>query len=105
MQAVADRLWIQPAQMRARVNDVHSKLNDTEVCERVDARNEADVVAAIKSARKRSLPLAMCGGRHAMGGQQFAKNGTLLDMSGLDRVLDFDVGTGLIEVEAGIQWP
>ena len=105
MQAVADRLWIQPSQMRARVNDVHSKLNDTEVCERVDARNEADVVAAIKSARERSLPLAMCGGRHAMGGQQFAKNGMLLDMSGLDRVLDFDVGTGLIEVEAGIQWP
>ena len=105
MQALADRLWIQPSQMRTRVNDVHSNLNDTEVCERVDARNECDVVAAIERAREHSLPLAICGGRHAMGGQQFAKNGMLLDMSGLDRVLDFDASTGLIEIEAGIQWP
>ena len=105
MKSVADRFWIQPSQMGARVNDVHSKLNDTEVYERLDARNETDVVAAIERARERSLPLAMCGGRHAMGGQQFAKNGMLLDLSGLDRMLDFDIRTGLIEIEAGIQWP
>jgi len=105
MSAVADKLSIQPSQTQTRVNDVHSKLNDTEVCERIDARNEADVVTAIERARERNLPLAMCGGRHAMGGQQFATNGMLLDMSGMNRVLDFDTGTGLIEVEAGIQWP
>jgi hypothetical protein len=105
MNAVANRLSIQPSQVHARVNDVHSKLNDTTVCERVNARNEADVIATIESARQRGLPLAICGGRHAMGGQQFATNGMLLDMSGLDRVLDFDTRTGLIEIEAGIQWP
>jgi hypothetical protein len=105
MQAAADRLCIHPSPARTRVNDVHSKLNDTEVCERVAARNETDVVAAIERARERHLPLAMCGGRHAMGGQQFAQDGLLLDMSGLDRVLDFDVGIGLIEIQSGIQWP
>jgi hypothetical protein len=46
MQAAADRLCIHPSPARTRVNDVHSKLNDTEVCERVAARNETDVVAA-----------------------------------------------------------
>jgi FAD/FMN-containing dehydrogenase len=96
---------MQSSPMAVHVNDVHSKLNDTEVCERVSARNEADVIATIERARDRSLPLAMCGGRHAMGGQQFATNGMLLDMSGLDRVLEFDTRSGLIEIEAGIQWP
>lgn len=105
MTAVVDRFGTQASEERTRVNDVHSKLNDTEVCARVDARNEADVVATIERARDRGLPLAVCGGRHAMGGQQFATNGMLLDMSRLDRVLDFEPGTGLIEIESGIQWP
>jgi FAD/FMN-containing dehydrogenase len=105
MNAAVNRLSIQPSRVCVRVNDVHSKLNDTEVRERIDARNEADVVAAIRRARERNLSLATCGGRHAMGGQQFATNGMLLDMSGLDRVLEFDTKNGLIEIEAGIQWP
>jgi FAD/FMN-containing dehydrogenase len=40
-----------------------------------------------------------------MGGQQFAEGATLIDMSGLARVLEFDRVNGEIEVEAGIQWP
>ena len=37
---------------------------------------------------------------HAMGGQQFAGNGTLIDMADMSRVLNFDAATGLLEVEA-----
>jgi FAD/FMN-containing dehydrogenase len=40
-----------------------------------------------------------------MGGQQFCEGGLLIDTRGLDRILDFDGERGLIEVEAGIQWP
>jgi FAD/FMN-containing dehydrogenase len=40
-----------------------------------------------------------------MGGQQFASNGWLLDMRGMNRVLDFDAGNGRIRVQAGITWP
>jgi FAD/FMN-containing dehydrogenase len=40
-----------------------------------------------------------------MGAQPFATGGIMLDMRKLDRVLDFDAARGLIEVEAGIQWP
>jgi len=40
-----------------------------------------------------------------MGGQQFATNSTLIDMSDLTRVIEFDRIGGEIEVEAGIQWP
>ncbi len=87
------------------VNDVHSQLNRCSVATRIEARTIADVSHALELARDAGLPLATCGGRHAMGGQQFATDGVLLDMSGLDRVLGFDSATGVIDVEAGIQWP
>jgi len=40
-----------------------------------------------------------------MGAQQFLTDGVLLDTTGLSRVLRFDAERGIIEVEAGIQWP
>ena len=40
-----------------------------------------------------------------MGGQQFATDSICIDTRSLDRVVSFDQERGLIEVEAGIQWP
>ena len=40
-----------------------------------------------------------------MGGQQFGTDTVHLDMRSLRRVLAFDRDRGLIEMEAGIQWP
>jgi FAD/FMN-containing dehydrogenase len=40
-----------------------------------------------------------------MGGQQFGRGTLHIDTRGLERVLDFDPDRGIIEVEAGIQWP
>jgi FAD/FMN-containing dehydrogenase len=40
-----------------------------------------------------------------MGGQQFLSGGAVLDMRRLDRVRWLDQERGLMEVEAGIQWP
>jgi FAD/FMN-containing dehydrogenase len=40
-----------------------------------------------------------------MGGQQFATDATLIDMRRLNRVLALDTEKGIVEVEAGIQWP
>lgn len=60
---------------------------------------------AVTGARERGLPVAIAGGRHAMGGQQFCEGGLLLDTRRLARILDFDRESGLIELEAGIQWP
>jgi FAD/FMN-containing dehydrogenase len=40
-----------------------------------------------------------------MGGQQFCDGGLLLDMRPMNRVLGLDRERGLVEVEAGIQWP
>lgn len=40
-----------------------------------------------------------------MGGQQFATDAILFDMTRLQRVLCFDREAGTVEVEAGLQWP
>ena len=40
-----------------------------------------------------------------MGGQQFGTDTILLDMSSMNRRLSFDFENGLIEIEAGTQWP
>jgi FAD/FMN-containing dehydrogenase len=59
----------------------------------------------VLKARAAGRVIAIAGGRHAMGGQQFGAELDLLDMTGLDRVLDFDRERGEVEVEAGIMWP
>ena len=105
MNASAAKLASNSAHGSIRVNDVHSKLNICDVQKCIAVRNVGDVYAGLEWANRQNLPIAACGGRHAMGGQQFASNGVLLDMSGADRVLNFDSQSGLIEVEAGIQWP
>jgi FAD/FMN-containing dehydrogenase len=40
-----------------------------------------------------------------MGGQQFGTDTLNLDIRDLNRVLDFDPDRGLVEVQAGIEWP
>ena len=40
-----------------------------------------------------------------MGGQQFATDSICIDTRRLARVISFDRERGLIEMEAGIQWP
>jgi FAD/FMN-containing dehydrogenase len=87
------------------VNDVHSQLNETRVA-RIAAVDSLDsLVASIAEARAAGLPVAVAGGRHAMGGQQFRADGVLLDTTRMNRVLDFDRERGVLHVEAGIQWP
>ncbi|HEY0065042.1 MAG TPA: FAD-binding oxidoreductase [Telluria sp.] len=87
------------------VNDIHSALNATRVARIVTPRSAGEISAAVRAAGALGLPVAICGGRHAMGGQQFGEGALLLDMSAMDRVLAFDAVSGLVEVEAGIQWP
>src|SRR5262249_107350 len=45
------------------------------------------------------------GGRHAMGGQQFGAGTLLVDLRKMNRVLNLDTDSGIVEVEAGALWP
>lgn len=87
------------------VNDVQSQLNATQVRGIVSPQSSDDVQAAIQSAIKDDVAVSVCGGRHAMGGQQFGKDTILLDTAKLNRVLRLDKEKGLVTAEGGTQWP
>src|SRR5262245_47220019 len=91
--------------MSATVNDIHSELNETTVREIVAVTSVEEARNAIRQAAASRAPIAIAGGRHAMGGQQFCTDGVLLDMRRLDGVVSFDQDAGVITVEAGIEWP
>lgn len=87
------------------VNDIHSRLNETRVSRIVAPASVSELQSLVRRARREGLKICVAGGRHAMGGQQFASGALLVDMRWLNRVVAFDPAQRLIEVEAGIQWP
>ena len=91
--------------MGVTVNDVHARLNEASVSDVVEVGSLEDVQRAVRRSADKGLSLAVAGGRHAMGGQQFCTDGLLLDTRKLNRVLEFDAVGGTLDVGAGIQWP
>jgi FAD/FMN-containing dehydrogenase len=92
------------------LNDVHARLNPTRPAAVHRPRTLAQVSRLVRQAVAASAAgdethLSIAGGRHAMGGQQFATGATHIDTTGLNRLLDFDSDRGEIEVEAGMMWP
>jgi FAD binding domain len=91
------------AESSVLVNDIHSQLNPTRVDRIIAIDSEATLRAALAAAEGK--PVCVAGGRHAMGGQQFAGDAALLDMRPMRRVIHLDTKNGVVEAEAGIQWP
>ncbi len=87
------------------VNDVHSQLNRARVRRVIQPRSIGSLQTVVREAGADGRALSVAGGRHAMGGQQFATDADLVDMTAMNRVVSFDHEKGLVEVEAGIQWP
>jgi FAD/FMN-containing dehydrogenase len=102
--ALAPRILADP-EREIWVNDVHSQLNCTRVRELLTPRTRDELAQIVRSASQKALPICVSGCRHSMGGQQFAKDSICIDTRSLDRVISFDWEHGLIEAEAGIQWP
>ena len=87
------------------VNDVHSQLNSTVVEQIAPVDSLEAIQQTITAARRQGQAISIAGKRHAMGAQQFGTGTILIDTTPLNRILNFDRRQGLIEVEAGIQWP
>src|SRR6266581_6938732 len=100
--ALAPRIFAEP---EIWVNDVHSQLNRTRVRELLRPRTRDELAEIVQSASRKGLPISVSGCRHSMGGQQFATDSICIDARSLERVISFDQERGLIEAEAGIQWP
>jgi FAD/FMN-containing dehydrogenase len=88
---------------RLTVNDVHSQLNATQVSGIARPHSIDELQGIIRSSGR--SPVCVAGGRHAMGGQQFASEATLIDITDMNHVLAFDDRTGIIEIESGVEWP
>ena len=86
------------------VNDIHSMLNETVVSEVLRPRSVAEVQDAVRQTRANGGQIAIAGGWHSMGGQQFRSGGTLLDMRSMNRILRVDRERGIVDAEAGILW-
>jgi FAD/FMN-containing dehydrogenase len=104
------KVWPQPKKAKPApgtilVNDVQSQLNSARVFRIVAPQTLDEVRAALAAARKEERPVCISGARHAMGGQQFCADAVMLDIRKLKRVLDFDTERGLLELEAGVEWP
>jgi FAD/FMN-containing dehydrogenase len=87
------------------VNDVHGQLSSSRVFKVVEAGNLDAVRAAYKLARTEKRNVCIAGSRHSMGGQPFAAEGVMIDARKMNRALNFDAERGLLEIEAGAQWP
>ena len=87
------------------VNDVHTGLNPTWVRNVVKPMSLEELQSVLRDCHKHHRVISTSGSRHAAGGQQFAKDSVLLDMRGMNRVIGLEEKTGILEVEAGIEWP
>ena len=87
------------------VNDIHSQLNSTRVLEVLEPRSLEEVQSIVRTAGQGRKVISVAGGRHAMGGQQFGTDTLLIDIRKLNRVVHLDRNRGILEVEAGIEWP
>jgi len=61
--------------------------------------SEAALRAAIKSARRDGKAIAIAGGRHSMGGQQFASGAVVIDTRPMRRELRLDAKRGIRSTE------
>ncbi len=86
------------------VNDIHSQLNQTRVRRIVKPDSLDALRQTIQSLNDNGECCAVAGGRHAMGGQQFLADETLIDMSLMNRVHSLDSERGTVDVEAGAMW-
>lgn len=87
------------------VNDIHSQLNPTHVHRILPVDSIEAVQNALLVAKHDGVPVSIAGARHAGGGQQFAANALLLDMTPMRRMTAFDAESGQVDIEAGASWP
>jgi hypothetical protein len=87
------------------VNDIHSQLNPTQVERVITPTSLSEISSTILAAQAAKAQISVCGGRHAMGGQQFGTGTWLIDMRSHAKIHHLDAAKGLVTVDAGIEWP
>jgi FAD/FMN-containing dehydrogenase len=86
------------------LNDIHSALNPTKVSRVEQPASVGDIQTLVRDAGRARYSLSCAGGRHAMGGQQFAHGHLHVDTRNLRSVIATDTARGLLHIEAGANW-
>jgi FAD/FMN-containing dehydrogenase len=84
------------------VNDA-SCLNQTQISGIVNVQTEEDIRQALIFAKENDLKLSIAGARHSMGGQAFAKDGLVLDMTAFKK-MSVNQETKTLTVQSGTIW-
>ncbi len=87
------------------LNDVHSRLNRTEMARALAPAAPEEVRAAVLDASERGLAVCPAGALHSMGGQQLAAGGVSLGSSALSEVGPLDTESRSVWTQAGTTWP
>ena len=87
------------------LNDVQSKLNETDM-DRIESPSDVDAIShLITSARDSGMQICPAGSLHSMGGQQFASGAISLSSKGLKGIGPLDVTRQTVTVQSGVTWP
>ena len=87
------------------LNDVHSRLNASNMACVAAPNSPSGVSGAILEAREMGIPLCPAGSRHSMGGQQFLNGGVSLSSENLRSIGLLDRDSGTVWGQSGVTWP
>ena len=88
-----------------RLNDVQSRLNETEMVQVVAPATVQEIGSAIAEASAQGLAVCPAGALHSMGGQQFTSGGVSINSSRLTEIGPMDSDSATVWVQAGVKWP
>ena len=87
------------------LNDIQSRLNETEVSGVESPESAGAIAATISQAALSGVPLCPAGALHSMGGQQFVKNGLSLSSRKLKRIGPLEKNSQVVSAQSGVSWP
>nr|WP_142309886.1 FAD-binding oxidoreductase [Bacillus pseudomycoides] len=80
------------------------KLLPTKIKRVENAEDEHALQKLVKDANTSGEKISIAGMQHSQGGQTYYPNGTVLDMKGYNKILEFDPEKKRIRVQSGVTW-
>ena len=74
------------------------------VCAVAQPTSEAEVQEIVRAAAARGLTVSLRGAGHSAGGHSFRDGGVMIDLRGLNRILELDTERRTLRVQSGATW-
>lgn len=80
------------------------KLLPTKIKRIENAEDESSLKQVVRDANVSGEKISIAGMQHSQGGQTYYPNGTMLDMKGYNKILEFNPAEKRIRVQSGVTW-